>query len=308
MTNQQQPDPKVAVKAAMEGAAPERKDEIAELWSCYDPAVELAEKAGEITLNANGDRIEIDPRTIDVFWLIGFSGWRAIESYSAHVMLSAASGQKLSDLFDDDEELDEVERTYRERLAAAQALIISRDTASVAWPDDIPRPNCDRNGISDPQYQVAFDLTALAVAYMLFHEFRHVMLDVDDERHNDLREEELSCDVWARDFMMARLEAYGERHSHTYKEVLRKRSMGLVLAALILHEITPFWAHGGSHAYFSVGDRLRAVLSSTSLPDDDHFWVFAASVLIGIFRQKHMSIDAEPMSPKLLGEHLLSAL
>lgn len=303
-----QPDPKEVVKAVMEGGAPERKDELAELWSRYDPDVELVEKAGKITLDATKDRIQIDPRTIDVFWLIGFSGWRAIESYSPHVILFPASGQKLSALFDDDEGLDDVERIYRERLAAAQALIKADNTASVAWPVDIPRPNSDRNAFSDPQYQGTFDLTTMAVAFTLFHEFRHVMLDVDDERHDDLREEELSCDVWAREFMTAKLDVYGERHSHTYKEVLRKRSMGLVLASLILHEITPFYAHGGSNAYFSVGDRLRAILSSTNLPENDHFWVFAASVLVGIYRQKRMPIDTEPMSPKLLAEHLLTEL
>tara|TARA_R110002110_G_scaffold415337_1_gene649275 strand:- start:6445 stop:7368 length:924 start_codon:yes stop_codon:yes gene_type:complete len=307
MTNEQ-PDPKVAVKAAMIGAAPERKDELAELWARYDPAVELAQKAGKITLNANKDRIQIDPRTMDVFWLIGFSGWRAIESYSPHVILSAATNQKLSDLFDCDDELDEIERSYRERLAAAQALIKADDTESIAWPDDIPRPIDDRNAVSDPQYQTAFDLTTLAVAYTLFHEFRHVMLDVDGERHDDLREEELSCDVWAREFMTAKLDAYGERHSHSYQEVLRKRSMGLVLASLILHEITPFYEHGGSYAYFSVGDRLRAILSSTNLADNDHFWRFAASVLVGIYRRKRMPIDTEPMSAKLLADHLLSGL
>jgi hypothetical protein len=84
--------------------------------------------------------------------------------------------------------------------------------------------------------------------------------------------------------------------------------MGLVLASLILHEITPFYAHGGSRAYFSVGDRLRAILNSTNLPDSDLFWTFAASVLVGIFRQKRMLIDAEPMSSKLLAEHFLTEL
>ncbi len=303
-----QPDPKVAVKAVMAGATPERKDELAELWARYDPAVQLAQTPGEITLNATKDRIEIDPRTMDVFWLIGFSGWRAIESYSPHVILSAATNQKLADLFDCDHGLDEAERSYRERLAAAQALIKAGDTESVAWPTDIPRPNCDRSALNDPQYKVAFDLTTLAVAYTLFHEFRHVMLDADDERHNDLREEELSCDVWAREFMTARLEAYGDQHSHSYQKVLRKRSMGLVLASLILHEITPFYEHGGSFAYFSVGDRLRAILSNTNLSDNDHFWTFAASMLVGIYRQKRIPIETEPTSARLLAEYLFSKL
>jgi hypothetical protein len=52
-------------------------------------------------------------------------------------------------------------------------------------------------------------------------------------------------------------------------------------AALIFRrEIS--WRH---RYYFSVADRLRAILDNTPLPGDDHFWVFAASLPIGTFRQ-----------------------
>lgn len=71
MTNDQR-DPKVAVKAAMAGTAPERKDELAKLWSCYDPAVELVQKAGNITLNAT-ERPDTD-RSEDNGCLPGDSG------------------------------------------------------------------------------------------------------------------------------------------------------------------------------------------------------------------------------------------
>ncbi len=131
----------------------------------------------------------------------------------------------------------------------------------------------------------------MAVAFTLFHEFRHVMLDRDGMRHKDLREEELSCDAWARDFLTAKLAAYATDHGHDYEEVLAKRSMGLALAALILYEITPFWDHGGNQQYFSVAVRLQAILENTPLPPDSHFWVFTASLLIGILRQKHISLD-----------------
>lgn len=134
----------------------------------------------------------------------------------------------------------------------------------------------------------------MAVAFALFHEFRHVMLDRDDLRHKDAREEELACDAWAREFLTAKVADYAKGHGHEYHEVLAKRSMGLALAALILHEITPLWDHGGNQQYFSVAARLQAILENTPLPANNHFWVFAASLLIGIFRQKAISLDDVP--------------
>ncbi len=247
--------PKEVVVSLMRGAVPERVDDIDSLWDEYHPDVELVEDSGSITLNACKDSIQFDLKTMEVFWLIGLGGWRAIECYSPHVVISATTGQTLSDLLINDEQLGDIERAYKERRAVAQTLI-----------------------------------------------------EADDARHNDLREEELACDVWAREFMIAKLENYADRHGHEYQQVLCKRSMGLVLAALILHVITPFWAHGGNEAYFSVGDRLRTILDNTPLPDDDHFWIFASSVLVGIFQQENLPIIAPSMAPKELAKHLLSEL
>jgi hypothetical protein len=134
------------------------------------------------------------------------------------------------------------------------------------------------------------------------------MLDRDGLRPKDLREEELACDVWAREFMTAKIADYAQSHGHDYHDVLRKRSMGFALAALILHEITPFWDHGGNKAYFSIRTRLQTILDNTPLPDDDHFWIFAASLLIGLYRQKARAILARPMKPRMLTRYLLEFL
>ena len=134
------------------------------------------------------------------------------------------------------------------------------------------------------------------------------MLDHDKERPCDRREEEMACDVWARSFMTAHLAQYANDKGHAYHEVLRKRSIGLALAALILHEITPVWEQGGNCQYFSLTERLHALLDNTSLPDNDHFWVFAASLLVGIMRQRHVAIDAPAMGARELTRHLLAML
>lgn len=302
------PSPKEIVIATMEAAAPERHDEIYALWKKYDPEVIVVQDAKRITLDATKDQITFDAKTMDVFWLIGFSGWRAIECYSPHVIASAASDHTVETIIQRDKELAGLERAYRERRAAAQTLIDAADPKTAPWPPDLPRPNASRDALDDSQYKAAFDLTCLAVAFTLFHEFRHVMLDRDGERPQDLREEELACDVWARQFMTAKLAAYARDHGHDYHEVLRKRSMGIALAALILHEITPVWDHGGNAAYFSVATRLQTILDNTALPDNDHFWVLAASLLIGIFRQKGQAITASSMQARPLARHLLNTL
>ena len=301
-------EPRDAVVALMKGTATERKDEISSLWEKYNPDVVLVADAKRVTLNADKDRIQFDTKTMDVFWLIGFAGWKAIECYSPLVIWSAKSRQAISDLINADQGLDEVERLYKDRKTAAQTLIDAADSALAPWPPDLPQPSADRSVLSDVQYQAAFDLTCFAVAFTVFHEFHHVMLDRDKSRPSDPREEEMAYNVWARQFMTAKLAEYAEDNGHEYAEVLRKRSMGLALAALILHEITPIWDHGGNRFYFSIADRMQALIDNTPLPQNDYFWVFIASLLIGIFRQKRISIDAPAMSADELTRHLIARL
>lgn len=294
------------IQLLMKGATPERASDIDILWSRYHPQVVVVENRPGITLEATRERIEFDPKLVDVFWLIGFSGWRAIECYVPHVILSVACGRTLHELFEGDRELPEVERAYKERLATAHNLIEQRDADAAPWPDDIPRPVSDRDALDGDQHKTTFDLILIALAFAFFHEFRHVMLDFDRARPSERREEELQCDVWAREFMTAKLEGYARGHSHDYHEVLRKRSMGLALAALILHEITP--KHGFNPHYFSIKTRLSTLVAETKLPDDDHFWRFVATLLIGIFRREHHAFSPPSMSARLLAEHLLDML
>ena len=88
-------------------------------------------------------------------------------------------GQTVEDVVSVDRDLVEIERDYRERRVAARSLMEAVDVSQVAWPPDLPRPSADRNACTGGQYRAAFDLTLLAVASLLLHEFRHVMLATD---------------------------------------------------------------------------------------------------------------------------------
>ena len=301
-------NPKNVVIALLLGAVPERRADIQHLWEKYNPRVVVCDNASGVTLNATMERIEFDSKTMDVFWLIAFSGWRAIECYSPHVLCSFAMNANIEQLIREDGTLDEIERDYKERRPAVHSLIDARGGLDIRWPPDLPRPSADRNALEDSHYKAAFNLTLLAIAFALFHEFRHVMLDIDGMRPADRREEELACDVWAREFMTGNVATYAKQHGNSYMEVLRKRSLGFALAALVLHDITPVWDHGGNRQYPSLADRFTAILGNTALSAHDPFWVFTASLLLGVFRQRGTSTNFAPMSPRLLSECLLGQL
>ena len=295
--------PKLIIQMLMKEAVPERVDEIDALWGFYKPRVDVVENRIGITLNASRERIEFDSKTVEIFWLIGFSGWQAIECYAPHVCLSPISEKTLIELFRDDEELPDIERLYRERLATVRNYIKQRNSDALPWPNDLPLPVANRDALDNDQHKVAYDLVTLATAFTFFHEFRHVMLDFDELRPDERKEEELQCDVWAREFMTVKLASYAKDNSHNYYEVLRKRSMGLAIAALILHEITP--KHGLNPHYFSIKTRLTTLLRETNLPDNDHFWIFVASLMVGVFRSDHRELTFTPMPARQLAVCLL---
>jgi hypothetical protein len=275
----QQYDLSSALLVLIKGATPERSGEIEGLWAHYNPKVLLVNDSTGITLKADGEAITFDAKTPKVFWLIGFSAWHAIECYAPHVIVSARTNTPIRQVLADDAELGVFERDFKERLAAAQAIIDEKDYTALPWPPDVPEPVADRNELDGEQAKAAYDLTTIAVAFTILHEFRHVMLDQDELRPRDLREEELQCDVWARGFITAKLEAYAQANGHDYHEVLQKRSMALAVAAFILYLITPSWDHGGNKQYFSISTRISAVLDNTGLSDDSHFWVQAAAYI-----------------------------
>jgi|SRR5665213_3995482 len=86
------PSDQTIVLNLLRGAVPERADEISGLWAKYTPAVEVAPSAVRTTMNANRHRVRFDTKTIDLFWLLGFSAWHSIEVYSPGLVITMLSG------------------------------------------------------------------------------------------------------------------------------------------------------------------------------------------------------------------------
>lgn len=295
----------VAVRNLIYGALPERRDECAELWNRYSPAIEVVPDGAGVTMNANKRRIRFDLKTLDAFWLIGFSAWHAIETYAPHVVVAMITQTSVESVIRDDDELGQLEQEYKHRLRLAKTLLAGDDKGVVQWPPDIPKPTDDRAALRNDQERVAFDLTLLAVAYVFLHEFRHVMLDRDEQHPDSFPEEEISCDVWARGMLLNKVAIYAEEHKHNYQEVLYKRAVSMVIACVILQAITDEWAQWGTDKYPSVGERMVALIKDVPLSADSGFWVVAASVLVGVMRETHQSIELIPRSvPDLVNDLL----
>jgi Peptidase U49 len=301
-----EPSDQTIVLHLLRGAVPERADEISGLWTQYAPAVEVAPSAAGTTMNANRHRVRFDTKTTDLFWLLGFSAWRSIEVYSPALVITMLSGLTIEQALHIDEKLVTFERDYKERMEAAASLISATSTGEIAWPPDVPRPQADRDSFSDPQDKVAFDLTALALAFALLHEFSHVKLLADKAQPDTLPEEELSCDIWAREFMTAKLAAYARAHGHAYEEVSQKRAMALALAATIIHAMTPTAAQWGNSEYPPLSDRIQAIVAGFNLPPDSWYWFFVACLLVGIIRQEHRPLDIVGQTPQALAEALIA--
>src|SRR5262249_46968421 len=153
----------------------------------------------------------------------------------------------------------------KDRLAAAQSLIATGEPIYAPWPPDIQQPLADRATLPSDEHKAIFDLVLLATAFAFLHELRHVLFDGEQDRPSSQAEEEMACDVWARDMLTSKLAIYAMQHEHSYEDVLKKRAMGLAIGATILYAITPPHSRGDSAQYPAIGRRIEALLSGTNL-------------------------------------------
>ena len=303
-----EPSDRTIVLHLLRGAVPERADEICGLWRKYGPTIDVAPSRKGVTMNADATRIQFDTKTLDFFWLLSFSAWRAIEVYAPALVVATSCGMQLDQALNVDGERGQYEFNYKQRIGTALSLIGAEKSAGISWPADVPQPTADRESLGDVQHMAAFDLVALALAFALLHEFRHVMFCADQNAPPTLPEEEIACDAYARDFMTSGLAVYAEKHGHTFDQVQQKRAMGIALAAVIIHAMTPRHAHWGNRQYPPIAERLAAMISGHTLPDGSPFWPFTACLLIALMRQENRPLNFVAHSDKEMVEILLDCL
>ena len=109
-------------------------------------------------------------------------------------------------------------------------------------------------------------------------------------------EEEILCDQFAADFLIGQIDEYAPRHNWSSADVLRKRVIGMAVAAFVLLERTPTDRWCGSESHPSLATRLSQIIASVDLIGDDHFWFCSASLLLAKLREQNRLVESIPFT------------
>ena len=295
----------------LRGAIPENAHELCQDWVSYKHTVELADSSKGSTMNATSRRILFDSKTIDFFWLFGFSSWLTIETYCPALEVACSQGITLESALKADEERGQFEMNYKQHLDITKSLLSVANTSDIEWPEDIPYPTGERDSLNNVQEKAVFDLVALALSFSILHEFKHVQARAEEKKYESPQEkdeEELACDTWAREYITKGVGAYAKNSKHTFEEVMQKRAMGIALAAFTIHALTPDIEKWGSGEYPSIAVRIQTMIGGYNLSDSSSFWCFTACHLIAVMRQENRKLDYKATTYKEFVTILLSEL
>lgn len=274
-----------AVEVLLIAAAPERSEELKSLWGKHEERVHLTDSP-ELDIGAWFGIIQVTKVTLDQVWLLSFAAWRAIQAYSGVIdhlddchapfdkeQVAAINGQAKADADFDD--LLVMVRTFRE----------TQESSNRDWPTSVPQPTIT-NDFTDRQDRAAYELACISGAFIFLHEVKHIAFKSDNNAPASAIEEEIACDLFARNFLMQSADKYAFDSGQDVAKVKAKRALGIMFAKMLMLEISPLekWSSAGGHP--AVGDRVRALLADVPQDVADYFWLATSSLLIAMCRSR----------------------
>ena len=290
-------DLNIAVRSLIMMAAPERRDEIADLWSRYSPSFDEASDTGRFHMEAGPfGLVLLTPRSMWMSWLLTHEAWATLYCYSTMLMsldlsresVRASFGVCLRAFADQVE----VEAQVDDLAQKVDELGSGVNLRDFEWPETVPIPSTDRP--TEIQKAAQHDLACLVVAVMFLHELRHVMEREEAEEHLSLIEREYRCDAFAQEFLLECVGCYAHHEGYDKNKVARKRAIALGIWCYIIHRIV---GEHESESHPPPSARLRKVLSALEFPREDYFWIVMASLLLNQLRAlSHFPVSVNSIS------------
>jgi hypothetical protein len=246
-----EPDPTRAAEILLDAIAPERSEELRDLWTKYGPEFRLLDDSGSdgsFVLDAGAYRlVRFNHRVMRLFWL---GAYIAFEGYTALHKLLVNPGD------------DDFVR-FRAMIEIFERILRAPDPASVPLPDGVPPP-----GVFPPRTELqpaaAAQLAAFCAGWALLHELKHIQHQQDGTSApfgappEAVRAEEFSCDEYATKFMLERAADYAGPHSVPEAAVRFKRETGIYFALFTLALVAKDrWGETDTHPALQV--RIAAV-------------------------------------------------
>jgi hypothetical protein len=264
-------------------AAPERVDELSELWGTGRDRVHLTEK-GEFDINEVFGLIQVTEITLREIWLLSFAAWSAIQAYGGLFWYLNLVRQPFErDVIAGLHGQTDIDAAYDALLAKARALRSGENLHTFEWPANVPEPTPE-NIFSNRHDEAAFNLACIAGAYVFLHEIRHVRFSREGDRPSDSRVEELECDAFARRFLLEKVDAYARGSGKLVQDVRAKRALGVAVAKAVIMEVQDHWESTATHP--AGGVRVRSFLEDVPEPVREWFWLCSASFLAAICRTR----------------------
>lgn len=273
-----------AVLQAIFGSAPERSAEIEQLWRNYSPRfLEAGDRPGFLLEGGPFEMILFNSRTMFQIWILGFAAQQAFLDYGGLIFIGGIFGR-----FPTEDVIEVRPENCNVLIQAVLDLGKIEQMRDFRWPSNIPHP---KHGKPKNLYgMMTFDLLVMAAAYVFLHEVEHIRIGSPSEGRLSPREEELACDTFAREILLARIEDYARESGYALEILTTKRAMSIALASFLLLVITPPSLWGGSDSHPPVLERIQALTHSLALPPSDHFWIYLSSLLIAHLRFRGVNL------------------
>lgn len=273
-----------AVKRLILASAPERHDEFEGLWKKYSPQIEFTEDKHGFSLEAGAfGLILFNHKSMSQIWLLGFVAQKALHAYSPFLFLSQLTKLPIaSDDFINGTNSKQLVNDVQQILNSALELNKLPSIEQFHWPNIVPEPS--KGKPSDIDGSMVFDLLCMGGAYCFLHEIKHVMFK-EEVVEIDSHEEEMKCDAFARDFLLAKIDMYSNESGYNINLLKTKRAMSLALASLLLLVLTPNKQWFGTESHPSIIERIVALTDYLELPENDYFWVYFSCIILSIMEK-----------------------
>ena len=211
------------------GCAPERKNELVELWKKLDPTFQILDdehKDGRLILDAGAYRyIRFNHRVARAFWIGAYVAWEGYRAVAECKDISHSDLERQKNL-----------------IGAFESMLNTDQADTEPLPDGVPEPGSYLDGEKFPQARAVAELATIALGWAFLHEIHHIECQqagtsadpCADNPQSALHEEELSCDVFATEFLLNKIEHYSEMTSEDLELVRQKRELGIYFALFTL--------------------------------------------------------------------------
>ncbi|PTQ89471.1 phage exclusion protein Lit family protein [Agitococcus lubricus] len=278
-----------AVKNAILGSAPERKEELEKLWLEHMPQVNQIEDRLGFSLEAGSfGLILFNHKTMCKIWLLGFAAQKSFNLYYPYLFLSQATGTPFAPLeITQEDASSKLKESIISLLESVSYLKSIESIEQFSWPQAVPKP--DSGKPKDINGSMAFDILCITAAYCFLHELKHVQFR-NSNTILDYHQEEYECDKYARDFLLEKIEVYSRTSGYDLALLKSKRGMAIALASVMLLVITPEDNWKGSTTHPPVLTRIQELVDNINVSDNDYFWQYLSCLLLSVIEHKKIAV------------------